>query len=56
MPTEQPTGPKLFALSEAQVKRALLALMREEYQKGWTVDHYAMTSNGKFIVKLTKTP
>lgn len=49
-------SPKLFALTEAQVKRALLALMKPEFQTDYTVDHYAMTSNGKFIVKLVKKP
>lgn len=46
---------KLLALTEAQVKHALLAYLVTKYP-GYAVEHYAMTSNGKFIVKIVKTP
>jgi hypothetical protein len=45
---------KHFNLTEAQVRKALLSLFKQEIRDLYAVDSFAMTSNGKFIVKLTK--
>lgn len=41
-----------FTLTDAQVKKALLRLFKDEIRKAYEIESFALVSTGKFIVKL----
>lgn len=47
-------APRHFVLTDAQMKKALLALFKEEIRKAYHIESFALVSTGKIVVKLVK--
>lgn len=45
---------KFIVLSPTQVGKALLTLFKEDIRSAYAVETFALTGNGKFVVKLTR--